>query len=188
MLFQLNYHQHLVKVTFLMPKKSFSFSGYSLLVAHIMQPLHVLSTHRAYIYSPEKYNYGCTCTKHILYTWHVAAPLYELQDISFHFLFWGKVEGESREENVWLGTADQPLHSFQSDRISARTQSPFIHWFCAWVQHLFPLGSSSSWSPCWLHWSQKKFYLPTCWGFFWVFKVSELSLREVSEESNKTSI
>lgn len=68
MLFQLNYHQHLVKVTFLMPKKSFSFSGYSLLVACITQALHVLITHTAYIYSPEKYNYVCICTKHVLCT------------------------------------------------------------------------------------------------------------------------
>lgn len=164
MLFQLNYHQHLVKVTFLMPKKGFGFSGYSLLVAHIMQPLHVLLTHTAYIYSPEKYNYGCIWTKHVLCTWHVATPLYELPDISFHFLFWGKAEGENREENVWLGTADLPLHSFQSDRISARRYK--VPLFACSVlgcytyshtapAHLDHLGVSIV--------VRKKFYLQTCW-------------------------
>lgn len=152
-----------------------------------MPPLHVLITHRAYIYSPEIYSYGCIWTKHVLCTRHVASPLYELQDISFHFLYWGKAEGENREDNVWLGTADQPLHSCQLDRISAKRHKVLLFTVSVLGCYTYSHTASAHLDHLGVSTAVRKSFICKPVGFFQVFEVSELSLREVSGESNKTN-
>lgn len=149
-----------------------------------MQPLHVLITHRAYNYSPEKYNYGCICTKCVLCTWHSYTTIWTPGNFfPFSFLRKGWREKQRGECLIW---DSRPAPTQLSDRISARTQSPFICWFCAWGLHLLHMAPAHL-DHLSVSIAVRKSYICQPVGFFQVFEISELSLREVSwgEQQNQ---
>lgn len=150
MLFQLNYHQHLVKVTFLMPSKRFSFSGYSLLVSGLYNAAPACSYHTQslYLFSRKIQLWLYLYKMCIMYMTQLHHYMNSRKFPSLFFFEEG-LKGKTERRMSDLGQQTSPYTAFRQN-LCKDTKSLYLLVLCLGPTPI-PHGSSSSWSPQCLH-------------------------------------